>query len=656
MATKTKQKVEQTPLDQDTILTNIKTEKELAFNDWRELRQKWQTRLMLYNNQKKDPEAVGNNLLYTLQTTLLAFLYFDRLTVSFNPQETGDLDKIDLLNNLARFDYDAMGMDDIEYQWDWDSLFFSTGIVFIGKMDHKAPHVEVVDPFTFYIDPNATSLQDARFVGRELALTKYEMEQRGFQNIDRLTNPSLDDTGTGMSRQAQQTETTWAQNEADSRENKEYDNKQYVVLEWYRRQAGKIMVSYTDFNTSVLLKEPKKIPFKPYTKYPFVFKQFSPVPHKLLGVSVPDLGEDKQRGVAVLTNLMFAIEKSHLYPTYVFDKNAIMNVQALKHPGFNKYIPVDTNRPVRDIIAPVNQVSADASGKVMADIITGFAERAVGATNVRQGAMEATKRTATELQLVQANSDVRQSLAAKLFTNAEKDFWQMWLERYKQYRSQVAGKIIRIQGALGVKFQKVKFSDLQFKTDPDVRIESYQLSTQQRITTQSILSEMADKVITDKTPASARRYFLKRLLQTADFHKDEIDQILPPTFDEMRAQEENTFIAKGKLPEIKVDDDHYVHISIHNQAPDNPQKKAHIRAHYRALMAQRAEKTGAQSNPQSSPMQGNNIPPGLLKALGGASGMPTGPTGPTQPTPPTQPNMPTGPIPNMPTQPNNLIK
>ena len=45
----------------------------------------WALRLKLYNNQKRDKEAVGDNTLFTIFQTVLASLYSDQLTASFTP-------------------------------------------------------------------------------------------------------------------------------------------------------------------------------------------------------------------------------------------------------------------------------------------------------------------------------------------------------------------------------------------------------------------------------------------------------------------------------------------------------------------------------------------------------------------------------------------
>lgn len=573
-------------LDEQKVLSQCKAEFDLAKEEMMPKWNTWYTYLKLYNNLKRDKEAVGNNLLYSLFNTLLAYLYFDKLQVSFNPRESGDIDKCELISNTAKFDYQAMNMPKIQYDWLWDTLFFGNGFVYIGGIVNQIPQVEVIDPFTIYVDPSATSIEDARFIALERKMTKWEMEQKKFKHIENLGR----DDNTTQTKEAQYARKD-AKNEANPNEKPEYENKEYIVLEWYTIRNGQKVHFFTDFNCSVLLTPVKKLIFKD-NEFPFVVKTFSPIPHEFWALSVPDLVEDKQRASAILINLSLAMEKSKLYPQYLYDRNAITNVNDLKIFQFNKFIPTDPgNRSVADIIRPLQQPSMTNSTSVVYEMIRDFAERTLGTPPLKQGIVSSGKRTATELQLAQLSSDTRNSLAAKLFTISEIDFWQKWFNRYKQFNALVKDKVIRIQGALGVRFVSLSSDTFKFKVDPDIVIESANVSAQQRLIEKQSLVELAKVLIDeDSTPAS-KRFYKRRLLQLSDFTKDEIEQILPPTFDELRAQEENKLLEQGKMPEIEPYDDHYTHIIIHNTVPQTDENRAtiigHIQAHKQAFLEQR---------------------------------------------------------------------
>lgn len=606
----------QEEIEKANLLAQCKTEIKLAKESLETKWASWHTYLKLYNNARRDKEAVGNNLLYTLFNTLLAYLYFDKLQVSFNPRETGDIDKCELASNTAKFDYTLMNMPQIQYDWLWDALFFGVGYLHIGGMVKQTPQVEVIDPFTIYIDPSTTEISNARFIALERQMMKWEMEEKGFENIESLQRSKLD-TQTEQAEQARKD----AKNESSPSVDETYENKQYVVLEWFTIRNGKKVHFFTDFNCSILFTPEKKLVYKD-KEFPFIIKRFSPIPHELSGLSVPELIEDKQRASAILVNLGLAMEKSKLYPQYLYDRNAIPNINDLKNFAFNKFIPTEPGgRAMRDIIAPLQQQSITNSTNVIYDMIKDFAQRTVGTPDSKQGFTAQGKRTATELQLTQISADTRNSLAAKLFTLSEVLLWQKWLNRYKQFKSLAKNKIVRIQGALGVKFETINLDTFDFNTDPDIVIESANVSSQQKMIDKQTLVELSKVIIDQDSTISSKRYYKRRLLQLSDFDKDEIDQILPPTFDELRAMEENEILSKGNLPEIEPYDDHYTHITTHNTVSDSGKvkkaKMAHIQAHKEALLEKRQEEKRMELEQQKTPSTPSAKQPSINGAIEG---------------------------------------
>jgi hypothetical protein len=70
------------------------------------------------------------------------------------------------------------------------------------------------------------------------------------------------------------------------------------------------------------------------------------------------------------------------------------------------------------------------------------------------------------------------------------------------------------------------------------------------------------------------------------FRKAELDRFLPPTIDEMRAEDENEKLNKNTLEGVQIEptDDHATHLEIHGKAADTKAKFAHIEAHKQAMM------------------------------------------------------------------------
>lgn len=551
----------------------------------------WRDNLRLYINSKRDKDKVGDDLLYTLMNTMLANLWFDNLQVSFSPRESGDVNRCELYNNLAVYDSELMGKAKKEYEIDFDSLFFGEGYYAIEGINKKllVPEIRVVDPFTVIRDPN-NDWEHQRFFYEERKMTKDEMTTLGFHNLDKLSSQSEDDSETKKAEQERKD----AMNEADQSEPATYGNKEYVILAGYTKRNGNWIRIFTDYNRQVIF----KIEDNPFTDgIPYVQRMFSPIPHQVTGVSIPDLASDKQRARAIMVNLAIMMEKSKLLPMYLIDRGAMIDMNSVKKFEFNKFIPADLkNFP--NPIQPIQKVDVDQNLYNIHDLITGYTERAIGANAIKQGVTDSTRRTAAELKLVDSASDVRQSLAARLFADSDKDFWRKWLNRNVQFKSLLKGKIVRIQGALGVKFEELDDDTFRFESYPDVIIESTEVSSARSRIENSALTQMAPLILGKDTPNSAKNFMYTKLLKNYGFKKDDIDQILPPSFDELRARDENNLLNAGKLPKIEAYDDHYVHIAIHNQAKDNPEKIAHMQEHMKAIMEKREAELTAQATHQ----------------------------------------------------------
>ena len=117
--------------EDEEVLLQVKAEQKVAREFIEPKRNEWRKRLKLYNNQKRDKNKIGVPSLYTIHNTLLSAFYFDKLQIIFDPRGgEEDIDICEALNDTAKFDYTEMEMDEIEYDWLWDALFFGTGFVF----------------------------------------------------------------------------------------------------------------------------------------------------------------------------------------------------------------------------------------------------------------------------------------------------------------------------------------------------------------------------------------------------------------------------------------------------------------------------------------------------------------------------------------------
>lgn len=567
------------------LIDQVNSEYRISYDFMRPKWDEWGLRLKLNNNQKRDKSAVGDPILFTIHQTVLASLYDDSLSVNFDPREAGDEETAENLNDLAEYDHEEMEKDIIDYTWDWDASFFGRGLVMLMEFDRdkKCPIPENWDPMVVLRDPLAKSVNGdmkgrgrARWLGREIRLTKCEMKEAGyyfnFQDLkpDDTDITSLVDANTSIRNEAQ------GYSDAKVPESLKGDNATHRILEWITRFDGRlVLVSLAEGKTRVIR----------YTelegdRIPILDRPLYAVANDWDGVSIPDLVEDKQRARAKLTNLGIKVAEAGLYPMYLFDTTRITNKADLNYEQ-NKFIGVNGNPTGAVQIMAKDQIKSDVS--FILDTLDVSAQKATATPDIQQGTIGTDKRTATELNIINQKVDTRYSLSAKVFGWSEKRFWQQWYFLYKNHFNEgIDEKVIRVKGVMGAKFRPLRRENIIASVDPDVIVKSRILADAENYAQLQIFTKYVQIIAHD--PTANLRYAEKKLGRLSGIKQDELNCIFPPTIDELLATDENEKLEKNKLAMVSAEDNHQIHLEIHNKLSDTAAKYAHIQAHKKAML------------------------------------------------------------------------
>jgi len=616
----------------DSLAKQIQAEYNLAWKHQKPKKDEWEVRLKLYNNQKRDADAVGDTTLFTIFQTVLASLYVDRLSVEFGGREEGDEEVAENLNAMAEYDYTDMQKDKTDYDWDWDTLFFGRGLLALHEYEREPdnniflPLPEVLDPITFLRDPRATSVNGdrkgkgaARFFGREIKMTKQDIKDHphifdsDFRGIKigsgtrSLLKDAIEARDVAQGRQTQRME-----GEKALGVNAEYD-----VTEWYthwdwggNRQVKKVKVWLANDRGKVIgiqvLKSKTKRVF-----WPVIDRPLYPTSHDWDGTSIPDLIEDKQRARAVAQNLGLRAMKADLYPMYIYDSNKITNKADLNF-GFNKFIPMDAKgEPITSAIWPMvkSRPNMQLFDFIMTTLLAS-AQKASATPEIRQGMISEERRTLGEVNLAASGSDTRYSLGAKIFGWSEKDFWRQWYWLHKEHFAEdIDEKVLYLVNALGPKWRPLKRKDIIAKLDPHIKIESKILSRAKQLEERTALTGYFGLALQE--PTTNRRWGLKKLGKLNGLEKDEIDMLFPPTIDERIAEDENKELSKNKLVPVQREDDHNTHLVVNSKAADTNATKVHLETHKKALSVKKVSPELFPEEPEAAAFQ----PPGTERLL-----------------------------------------
>jgi len=601
-----------------SLATQCKVEFELAWKHQKPKKDEAMVRLKLYNNQKRDKDAVGDTTLFTILQTVVASLYVDKLSVDFAGKEDGDEETADNLNALAESDYSDMEKDSLDYDWVWDTAFFGRGLMLVEEFDRDPdnnvfiPCPEILDPITFLRDPDAVSVNGngrkrknaMRFGGWECKMGEDEMKEHPSFLKESLDFTKIDFGSTTMSLlQDAATARNEAQNRQDTakfdKEEKLGANAKYDITVWFTHcRVGDDGLPATDKTGKIkkvkvwLANERTKVVgFKvlKHDYFPIVDRALYPTSHDWDGTSIADLTEDKQRAKAMAQNLGLQLMRADLEPMYIYDSNRITNKNDLNFE-FNKFIPIDAkDRPVGDAIIPLTKVRPNMP--ILDFIFNSLdvsAQKATATPEMQQGQMSVQQRTLGELNLIASKVDTRYSLSAKIFGWSEKRFWKQWYQLYKDnFADDIDEKVLRIVGAFGAKWRPLKKDNIIARLDPDITIESLVLSRAKQLEDRQALTQYFSLALQD--PTSNRRWGLKKLAGLNGLTKSEIERLFPPTIDERVAEEQNELLNVDKLAPVLPEDDHNVHLEVHSKANETSATTVHIKTHQKALMVKKVK-------------------------------------------------------------------
>lgn len=588
------EKIEKSEMHQE-ILAQVHSEFRYAYDTYLPWMRDNYQKIKLYVNSNRDKESVGDTLLFSTVDTIVASLYSDQMSADFVPSQSGEDQVADAMRSVAENDYYTMNKSVADYYWVWNACMFGFAPLQMRRWDTKnlTPILEVMNPLTFYNDPDATFVEDMvgynglRYYGRQVLKSIHEMKKH-----DRFMNSEhLEELSTWDSSEIRHMMDAYSAARGDVPQNGRKlvgENGRMVVTEWstmYEGERFDLEVAgdlYQGTDMSCVI----KMELSPYkVKWPLVNRQLFPFGPSFRGVSVVDLVEDKQRISAKFVNLSLKSAEFRTYGMYTADKNKV-KLEEIGKPAPNKIIGV--NGDTNGAIQPINTQGVTEDVNWVLGLLESSAQKATATPAIAQGLTPDNSRSATEIATQNMGIDKRYSLKAKIFGWSEKALWELWQDSYEKYFPKTADKIVRIETAVGAMIRSLKKKDFMSDPAPQVFITSKVQSEIQRATDLQNFSSFMNVVMQD--PAVRRVPMYRRFAELSNLTVSEQMQLIPPTPEEIHAEMENDKLEKGEFPTIKITDDHMTHIEIHGKLdPTLPKVKAHINAHKKAMQIVRED-------------------------------------------------------------------
>ena len=547
----------------------------------------WLEELKLYLNQFKKQVAdlqLGSKLLFTQFHDIYSSIDNDKNLVQFEARSPKDLDRVYYTNAVARFDFNEMGLATIKRELTWNIVFYGTGILDVSTYDtsRKLLAPQVQSPFTYFIDPKATNIENARFAGRYVYKTLYELRQDGRIDESKLKELAKLLPASISSQEALMYERKAKQILVGDNYYEEplTPSAFYEILEWYFYNNGKLWVVWTDNSVRILLGF-QRVNYQDKgdkeSKIPFIFSHFIKTPLSIWGIGLADIVEDYHRADVILKNYFLKAISFDAVPTFLVNLKALVNPKDLLTKEINKHI--FTNVPPAGQIAPFpkTQVISNDSLAFM-NILQNEVVGAVGSAKILKGSLTQVKKTATEIAIAKAKQDLQLSSIMRNIIAGEIDFWYRWLKRHKRFMKEDDKKLITLLGTYGAsRFVEVKKSDFIPETDPHIEIVSSLVSEPAKLVRRRELAEMIGPLA---QIGGNVREVIRKILYDMDMSPEEVEVVMPPTPHEMRAKLENELLEENEYVDVLPEDDDLQHIAEHYKIEETEARKVHLYAHY----------------------------------------------------------------------------
>ena len=145
----------------------------------------------LDNEKKDDPMYVDYNLLFNNVDMMMALGYANEMSVKFKGSIESDMYNADIISKTAEHDYKwEMDMANKEYElWIDKFLWWCACVIWDWWNSKTQSPIPVVAPVEFFRpDPRGWwSVERYRFIWFFWYMTKYQMRQQWFSNVDEVT-------------------------------------------------------------------------------------------------------------------------------------------------------------------------------------------------------------------------------------------------------------------------------------------------------------------------------------------------------------------------------------------------------------------------------------------------------------------------------------
>ena len=262
----------------------------------------------------------------------------------------------------------------------------------ITVVTEDRPFVERVSPFDIFVDPDATSMRDAKWIAQRIRRPLKEVQAD--KRYDKKTRMAVQ--GTTRSR--------YSSNEPHQKKVQDETYSYVDVYEFYNLTSKEMSV-FCEGGEGFLIK-PHKMPYA--FGHPFVMIRNYDVPDHFYPIGDLEAIEPLQRELnetrTQMMNHRKRFSRKYLFKESAFD---IDGRNALESDYDNVMVPVSSEEPLSNVIAPFPAVITPPEFYNQSEMIASDVDRISGVSEYQRGGLPEIKRTATEAAIMQDAANAR---------------------------------------------------------------------------------------------------------------------------------------------------------------------------------------------------------------------------------------------------------
>ena len=253
------------------------------------------------------------------------------------------------------------------------------------------PFVERVSPYDIYVDPEATSMQDATWIAQKITrpLEEVKRDKRYKASVRKKLEGDMTVTE------------KWRQEKQKASE----DVKRVVIWEFYDLIKETVCV-FADGGDGFLF-DPQPMPYS--FGVPFVMLRNYDVPECFYPMGDLEALEPLQNELNETRSAMVQARKLDKRKTFVRRDIGPEAMNALRSDEDNTMVPIDDDRPFDQLASPVPREPANAQMYQHSELIESDVDRVSGVNEYMRGALPEIRRTATEASIIQDAANSRSS-------------------------------------------------------------------------------------------------------------------------------------------------------------------------------------------------------------------------------------------------------